>query len=195
MNTSRAAVDVTSLLHAWGRGDEQALDRLVPLVYDELHRLARGYMARERAGHTLQTTALVNEAYLRMVDARGVDWKDRAHFFAICARTMRRILIDSARARRYEKRGAGQSMISLDESLAVGLRPGKDLLALDDALIHLAEIDPRKSEVVELRFFGGLSVEETAEALRISPKTVKRDWKMAKAWLHCHLSGEGLNGT
>jgi RNA polymerase sigma-70 factor, ECF subfamily len=174
--------DVTILLRAWGKGDKQALDRLMPLVYNELHRVAQGYMARERPGNTLQATALVNEAYLRMVDASGVDWKDRAHFFAICARMMRRILIDRARSRGYQKRGGGETPISIDESL-LGTGPDMDLVALDDALTRLAALDPRKSKVVELRFFSGLGVEETAAVLNISPETVMRDWKMAKAWL------------
>ncbi|MGH9436181.1 MAG: sigma-70 family RNA polymerase sigma factor [Terriglobia bacterium] len=176
--------EVTQLLQAWSAGDQEALEKLTPLVYAELRRRAHHYMARERPGHMLQTTALVNEAYLRMVDARSVDWKDRAHFLAICAKTMRRILTDSARARNYQKRGAGQAAISLDESLIVSKQPRADILALDDALQRLEALDPRKGKVVELRFFGGLSVEETAEALKISPKTVLRDWEMARAWLY-----------
>jgi RNA polymerase sigma factor (TIGR02999 family) len=180
--------DVTVLLQAWGRGDKEALDRLMPLVYDELHRVAQGYMVRERPNHTLQATALVNEAYVRMVDSNGVDWKDRAHFFAVCARMMRRILVDRARARGFQKRGAGQPAISLEESLVVGAERPEDLVALDDALTRLAAVDPRKSRVVELRFFSGLGVEETAAVLNVSPETVMRDWKMAKAWLHRELS-------
>lgn len=182
--------EVTQLLQAWGEGDQAALDRLMPLVYQELRRIAKHHMARERPGHTLQTTALVNEVYLRLVDERKVSWQDRAHFFAICARTMRRILVDFARSRLYQKRGGGEERVSLDESLIVVGGPGHHLLALDDALTHLAAHDPRKSQVVELRFFGGLSVEETAEALKISPETVMRDWKMAKAWLYRELGGE-----
>jgi RNA polymerase sigma factor (TIGR02999 family) len=180
--------EVTELLRAWGNGDEMALERLTPLVYHELRRIARRYMARERQGHTLQATALVNEAYLRLVDAKVVDWRDRAHFFAISARTMRRILVDSARARRYQKRGGAQEPISLDESLIIQGRPGADLVAVDDALNALAAMDPRRSRVVELRFFGGLTVEETAEVLEVSPETVMRDWKLAKAWLLRELS-------
>ncbi len=184
---------VTKLLRAWEGGDQQALERLTPLVYNELRRIARRYMARERPGRTLQATALVNEAYLRLVDAKEVGWRDRAHFFAISARTMRRILIESARARSYEKRGGGQERITLDGSLAIQGRPGPDLMALDDALNALAAMDPRRSQVVELRFFGGLSVEETAEVLKVSPETVHRDWKLARAWLLRELSGEKRN--
>lgn len=186
--------EVTQLLQAWGEGDQAALDRLMPLVYQELRRIAKHHMARERPGHTLQTTALVNEVYLRLVDERKVSWQDRAHFFAICARTMRRILVDFARSRLYQKRGGGEERVSLDESLIVVGGPGHHLLALDDALTHLAAHDPRKSQVVELRFFGGLSVEETAGALKISPETVMRDWKMAKAWLYRELGGEKQDG-
>ncbi len=178
--------DVTLLLRAWSQGDKQALDRLMPLVYDELHRVAQGYMARERPGHTLQATALVNEAYVRMVDSAGVDWKDRAHFFAICARMMRRILIDRARARNYQKRGGGELPLSLDEAL-LGEDRDADLVALDEALTRLSKLDPRKGRVVELRFFSGLGVEETAAILNVSPETVMRDWKMSKAWLHREL--------
>jgi RNA polymerase sigma factor (TIGR02999 family) len=179
--------DVTLLLRAWGRGDERALDRLMPLVYHELHRVAQGYMAREPTGHSLQATALVNEAYLRLVGSSGVDWKDRAHFFAICARMMRHILVDRARARGYQKRGGGAGAISLEESLVAGAEPDAELVALDDALARLAALDPRKSRVVELRFFAGLSVEETAAVLKVSRETVIRDWKMAKAWLYREL--------
>ncbi|HEV2351483.1 MAG TPA: sigma-70 family RNA polymerase sigma factor [Terriglobia bacterium] len=179
--------DVTQLLQAWGKGDQAALDRLMPLVYQELRRIAKRHMLHERPGHTLQTTALANEVYLRLVDVQKVTWHDRAHFFAICANTMRRILVDFARSRGYQKRGGGEEPLSLDESLNIagGLR--SDLPAIDEALKRLAEHDPRKSQVVELRFFGGLSVEETAEALKISPETVMRDWKMARAWLYREL--------
>lgn len=180
--------DITQLLRAWGDGDEEALRRLTPLVHSELHRAAHRYMARERPGHTLQTTALVNEVYLRLVDVKKASWQNRAHFFAICARTMRRILIDFARARQYQKRGGEAIHISLDKALRIARQPVVDLVALDDALNRLASLDPRKSQVVELRFFGGLSVEETAEVLKISPETVMRDWKMAKAWLARELS-------
>ncbi len=147
-------------------------------------------MARERPDHTLEATALVNEAYLRLVDAKEVGWRDRAHFFAISARTMRRILIESARARRFQKRGGGRERVTLEDSLAIQGQPGLDLVALDDSLKALAAIDPRRSQVVELRFFGGLSVEETAEVLKVSPETVHRDWKLARAWLLRELSGE-----
>ena len=182
--------DVTRLLLAWGAGDESALERLTPLVYQELHRLATGYMARERPDHTLQATALVNEVYLRLVDLQGVGWRDRAHFFAIAARTMRRILVDFARARNYQKRNAGERVM-LEESLIVPEHKGTDLVELDDALTRLAAIDERKSQIVELRYFGGLQVDEMAEALKISPETVARDWRAAKAWLYLQLS-EGM---
>jgi RNA polymerase sigma factor (TIGR02999 family) len=175
--------EVTQLLVAWSEGDQSALERLVPLVYEELHRLARRYMRRERAGHTLQTTALVNEAYLRLVDLKTVRWQNRAHFFAVSAQVMRRILVDFARSRRYQKRGGGALQVSFERALNIGDQRDTDLVALDDALGALAEIDPRKSKVVELRFFGGLSVEDTAHVLKVSPDTVMRDWKMAKVWL------------
>jgi RNA polymerase sigma factor (TIGR02999 family) len=175
-------MDITQLLLAWGKGDPAALEELTPVVYDELRRLARHYMANERTGHTLQATALVNEAYMRLVDIHKVQWQNRAHFFAMSARLMRRILVDSARSRNYQKRGAGAQKVSLDERLMVA-EPGRDLVALDDALEQLAKVDERKSKVVEMRFFGGLSVEETAEALSVSVDTVMRDWKLAKAWL------------
>ena len=186
---------ITQLLRAWGNGDRQALERLTPLVYEELHRAAHRYMADERAGHTLQTTALVNEVYLRLVDVRGVSWQNRAHFFAICARTMRRILINFARSRQYQKRGGEAVSVALDDALGVSAQPAVDLVALDDALKGLAKLDLRKIEVVELRFFGGLSVEETAEVLKISPDTVMRDWKFARAWLARELSGKKPDGT
>jgi RNA polymerase sigma-70 factor (ECF subfamily) len=181
------APQVTQLLVAWGEGDEAAFERLAPLVYDELRRIARRYMGGEQAGHTLQATALVNEAYMRLIDINKVQWQNRAHFFAMSARLMRRILIDFARSKHYQKRGAGAQKVSLDEGMMV-VDPGQDLLALDDALHALADVDQRKSQVVEMRFFGGLSVEETAEALHISPETVMRDWKLAKAWLLRELS-------
>ena len=186
---------ITELLRAWGDGDQQALEKLTPLVYKELHRVAHRYMADERAGHTLQTTALVNEVYLRLVDVRGVRWQDRAHFFAICARTMRRILIDFARSRQYQKRGGEAVSVTLDEALGVSPEPAVDFVVLDDALNALGKLDPRKTQVVELRFFGGLNVEETAEVLKISPETVMRDWKFARAWLGRELSGERPDGT
>jgi RNA polymerase sigma-70 factor (ECF subfamily) len=176
------------LLHAWGGGDKQALDRLAPLVYRELHRIAVRMMFAERPNHTLQATALVNEAYVRLVDARQVTWQDRAHFFALCARAMREILIDHARTRASAKHGGGQVSIELDEGLTPGPSPGANLLELDDALKRLAALDPRKSQVVELRFFGGLSLDETAHTLKVSPRTVKRDWQLARAWLYRELS-------
>ena len=182
--------EVTRLLQAWKAGDEGSLERLMPLVYDELHRLARRYMAAERTGHPLQTTALVHEVYLRLIDANSIDWQNRAHFYAICARLMRRILIDFARSRNYQKRGAGFAHIQLEEAVTVSEAVGSEMLAVDEALKQLAAIDSRKSEVVELRFFGGLTAEETAAALGVSPDTVLRDWKLAKAWLLRELSGE-----
>ncbi|MGE5198968.1 MAG: sigma-70 family RNA polymerase sigma factor [Rhodospirillaceae bacterium] len=174
---------VTELLVAWSGGDTSALEHLVPLVHAELRRLARRQMRRERAGHTLQTTALVNEAYLRLVDLSRIRWQDRTHFFAMSARLMRRILVDHARSRRYLKRGGNAPRVTFDEGLAVSAEPAADLVALDDALQAMARVDARKSQVVELRYFGGLSVEETAEALHVSPETVMRDWRLAKAWL------------
>lgn len=176
--------EVTRLLLDWGSGDQAALERLMPLVDRELHRLAHRYIRRERPDHTLQTTALVNEAYLRLVDQRNVHWKNRAHFYALSAQLMRRILVDHARKRKYAKRGGETHKISLDEAMTVSNERTKDLVALDDALTKLAAIDPRKSKVVELRFFGGLSVEETAEVLSVSIITVNREWKLAKAWLY-----------
>jgi RNA polymerase sigma-70 factor (ECF subfamily) len=174
---------VTRLLREWSEGEDAALDQLIPLVYRELHRLARRYMYGERAGHTLQTTALVNEAYLRLIDSRRVHWQNRIHFFAIAAQLMRRILVDFARSRRYQKRGGEWQRISFDEGLIVSPQQGCDLVRLDSALDALAGADARKARVVELRFFGGLSVEETAAALKVSPDTVLRDWRLAKAWL------------
>lgn len=174
---------VTGLLLAWGKGDEAALERLIPLVERELHRIAKRCMAGERAGHSLQATALVNETYLRLVDAQHVNWQDRAHFLAMSARLMRRILVDWARSKQYQKRGGGALKVTLDEALAVTDERGHDLVALDDALQALAAFDERKSKVIELRFFGGLSVEETASVLKVSVDTVMRDWKLAKAWL------------
>jgi len=181
--------EVTQLLQAWSSGQQEALERLIPLVYEELHRLARHYMRGERSGHILQTSALVNEAYLRLVDARQVDWQNRAHFFAISANLMRRILVDFARTYQSQKRGAGVRPASLGEGLDVP-EDRLDLAALDDALKALATFDARKSRVVELRFFGGLSAEETAQVLHVSPETVKRDWKLAKAWLLRELGGK-----
>ena len=175
--------EVTQLLLAWSHGDQAALDQLIPLVYEELRRLAKRQMGRERPGHTLQTTALVNEAYLRLIDSSQVHWQSRAHFFAISAQLMRRILVDFARARHNLKRGGQTPRVSLTEALEVAPEREADLVALDDALQTLAALDPRQSRVVELRFFGGLSVEEAAEVLKVSPETVKRDWRLAKVWL------------
>ena len=190
MSALGAAANPTTLLLAWGRGDETALDQLIPLVHDELRQLARRHMAGERPGHTLQATALVNEAYLRLIEVNQVRWQNRAHFFAMASRVMRRILVDAARARGYQKRGGGAETVSLDEAVLVSAEPRQDLIALDDALNALAAFDLRKSQVVEMRFFGGLSVEETAEALHVSADTVMRDWRLAKVWLVRELSGE-----
>ena len=181
--------EITDLLQAWSQGDDQALEKLTPLVYEGLHRAAKLCMSRERRGHTLQTTALINELYLRMIDLRQVSWQDRAHFFAVCARLMRRILTDLFRAQQYLKRGGGAQSISFQAAPAVSRQARHDLLAIDEALNQLAAVDKRKSEVVELRFFGGLSVKETAEVLKVSPRTVMGDWKLAKAWLLRELSG------
>ncbi|MFZ0800699.1 MAG: sigma-70 family RNA polymerase sigma factor [Terriglobales bacterium] len=194
MATSQAR-DITQLLRAWGGGDEQALDRLTPLVYTELRKSAKRQMARERDGHTLQTTALINEVYLRLVDLDGVGWQDRAHFFAICARLMRRILTDYARSRSYLKRGGNARRVTLDEALMVAAEPPVDLVALEAALSKLGEVDSRKSSVVELRFFGGLSLKETAAVLKISTDTVTRDWNLAKAWLMREMDGGPRDGV
>lgn len=180
--------EVTQLLHAWSGGDRAALDRLVPLVYDELHRLAHGYMKREHPGHILQTTALVNEAYLQLIDADKVKWQDRTHFFAIAARLMRQILVHSARSRNAQKREGKIRHVSLDESAVFAPRPDADLVELDDALEALAKIDARKARVVELRFFGGMTLEEAAEVLKVSADTVWHDWDLAKTWLYREMS-------
>lgn len=180
--------NVTELLIAWSGGDKAALDRLVPFVYEELRRLARHYMSGERQGHVLQTTALVNEAYLKLVDSSRVKWQNRAHFIAVSAQLMRRILVDFARSRDYQKRGGGLKQVSLSEALDIPLGKRNDLVELDDALENLMRIDERKGKVVEYRFFGGLSVEETAEVLKVSSDTVLRDWKFAKVWLLRELS-------
>ena len=177
------SAQVTGLLLKWGEGDEAALNRLIPLVQRELHQIARRFMARERPGHSLQATALVNEAFLKLIDVKHVNWQNRAHFLAVSARLMRRILVDHARARGYQKRGGGAAKVTFDEALLVGDVRGPNLVALDDALTALEQLDVRKSRVIELRFFGGLSVEETASVLRVSPDTVMRDWRLAKAWL------------
>jgi len=180
--------DVTQLLVAWGKGDQAARDELMPLVYAELHRLAHRHIKRERPGHTLQTSALVNEAFVRLVDQRDVHWQSRAHFFGIAAQMMRRILVDYARKRRFAKRGGNQLQVSLNEELVAANQRSAEVVLLDDALTQLAEIDERKSKVVELKFFGGLSIEETAEVLGVSPGTVMRDWTLAKAWLRRAMS-------
>lgn len=179
---------ITELLLAWGNGQDAALDELLRVVQGELRRLARIYMYGERPGHSLQVTALVNEAYLRLIDSRRVQWQNRAHFFAISAQLMRRILLDSARARGYQKRGGGVPKVTLDEGLIGPVEKARDVIALDDALQSLSEMDARKGRVVELRFFGGLSVKETAEVLKVSPDTVLRDWRLAKAWLKREMS-------
>lgn len=181
--------EVTQLLNAWSAGDEEALEKLTPLVYRELHRAARHYMAGERASHTLQATALINEVYVRLVDAKRMDWQNRAHFFAVCAQLMRRILTDFARSRRYQKRGGGAAHMPLDEAHVVGLQPDSELVELDEALKKLALVDERKSRVVELRFFGGLDVRETAVVLNVSSETVMRDWRLAKVWPVRELRG------
>lgn len=188
------ARDITQLLRAWGAGDKQALDRLTPLVYNELRKSAKRQMAREREGHTLQTTALINEVYLRLVDLEGVSWQDRAHFFAICARLMRRILTDYARSRSYLKRGGDARRVTLDEALMVTADPPLDLVALEGALSKLGEVDSRKSSVVELKFFGGLTLKEIAEVLSVSSDTVTRDWNLAKAWLMREMDGGTRDG-
>jgi RNA polymerase sigma factor (TIGR02999 family) len=190
MRTSDSA-EVTRLLLAWGAGDEGALDQLVPVVYRELHWMARRCMAAERPDHTLQASALVNEAYLKLVDVRQIEWQNRAQFFGVCAQLMRRILVDFARRQRYLKRGGGARPVTFEENMVIpGAQPA-NLPALDDALNALATIAPREVRVVELRFFAGLSVEETAEVLKVSPDTVVRDWRMAKAWLHRELRNGG----
>lgn len=186
-----ASADVTSLLVAWSEGDEAALSLLVPRIYAELHRLAHHQMRAERRGSTLQTTALVNEAYLRLVDTRRVRWESRAHFLGVAAQAMRRVLVDAARARGARKRGGAAPIVPLDDVPLAAPERAASIVALDDALTALADVDPRKSQVVELRYFGGLSVAETAAVLRVSPETVQRDWRVAKAWLLRELSGKG----
>jgi RNA polymerase sigma factor (TIGR02999 family) len=179
---------VTQLLKAWSNGEQEALEQLIPLVYNELHRLAHRYMERERHGHTLQSTALVHEAYGRLIDLKDVSWQNRAHFFGVSAQLMRRILVDYARSRRFSKRGGEWRQVSLNEAVAVFRDRRTDIVALDDALRTLASIDPRKGRVVELRFFGGLSIMETAEVLKVSQETILRDWRLAKVWLLRELS-------
>jgi len=185
--------EITRLLVAWGDGDQSAFEELAPLVHSELHRLAHHYMGGERPGHTLQTSALVNEAYIRLIDWKNVRWQNRAHFFAISAQLMRRILVDFARERQHLKRGGGTMQVSLGEAAALTECRDADLVALDEALVALAEVDPRKGQVVEMRFFGGLSIEEVAEVLMISKETVMRDWRLAKVWLLREL-GREMNG-
>ena len=180
--------EVTQLLLAWSDGDQAALDKLTPLVYEELRRMAHRYMNRERPGHTMQTTALVNEAYIRLVNRKNVHWENRAHFFAIAAQLMRTILVDHARSHAYQKRGGGARNITLDEAMVVSQQRAADVVALDEALKELAKIDPQQSRIVELRFFGGLTIEETAEVLGLSPATIKREWSTAKAWLYHELA-------
>jgi RNA polymerase sigma factor (TIGR02999 family) len=182
--------EITQLLTKWSSGDKSALDELIPLVYPELRRLARAYMSRENSAHTLQTSALINEAYLRLVNQQDVEWQNRAHFFAVSAQVMRHILVDHARKYQYTKRGGGAEHVPLDELTIVCDERAIELIALDDALNHLATLDPRKSLIVELRFFGGLTVEETAEVMKLAPITIMREWRAAKAWLARETLGE-----
>jgi len=192
--TTHSTQEVTGLLQAWGRGDEDALAKLVPLVYRELRQAARRYMAGERPGHLLQTTALVNETYLQLMGVRKVSWQNRAHFLAICAQLMRRILTDFARSRGYQKRSGKVNRVTFSDALLIAPQSDTDFAALDAAMRKLAVVDERKSRVVEMRFFGGLSVQESAEVLKVSQDTVMRDWKLAKAWLLRELNGEGHRG-
>jgi len=182
--------EITQLLQQWSNGDQEASGKLMPLLYTELRQMAHRYMRRERPDHTLQTTALINEAYLRLVDWKNIRWQNRAHFFAVCAQLMRRILVDFARSRKYLKRGAGMHVLRLDEVPEVSHHRAAEIIALDDALQRLAEIDPRKSRIVELRFFGGLTVEETAAVLKVTSRTILRDWDLAKAFLHREMRVE-----
>jgi RNA polymerase sigma factor (TIGR02999 family) len=188
--TTLSPHDVTGLLHEWRQGDKTAFDKLMPVVYGEMRRIAHRYMQKERSGHTLQTTALINEAYVRLVGQQEIEWQNRAHFFAVTAQVMRRVLIDHARRLHYAKRGGGALHVSLDDAAVMSNERATELVALDEALILLAELDPRKSRVVELRYFGGLSLEETADVLEISLMTVRRDWRAAKAWLYRELNDE-----
>jgi len=191
---SLVSADVTRLLLAWSHGDEAALKKLIPLVYRELRRLAHRYMRQERPGHTLQTTAVIHEAYQRLIDTPNVGWQDRTHFFAVCAQLMRRILVDHARSRGCQKRIGNIRLVPLEEAMMATSERTKDLVALDAALTALSAVDPRKGQVVELRFFGGLTAEETSQVLKVSPDTVLRDWKMAKVWLLRELAG-GADGN
>lgn len=193
--TRQSPSSITGLLQAWGEGDHAALEKLVPLVDAELRRLARGYMRGERTGHSLQPTALINEVYLRLIDWGNISWQERAHFFGLSARLMRHILVDHARRHHTGKRGAGAVTIAFDEAAVVPPERTADLVAIDDALNTLARHDRRKSQIVELRFFGGLTVEETAEVLEISPRTVKREWSLARAWLYCQLTENDAHKT
>jgi RNA polymerase sigma-70 factor (ECF subfamily) len=186
--TKPAPEEVSQLLKEWSNGDEAALDKVMPVVYQELRRLAHHYMRRERPGHTLQTTALVNEAYMRLADYKKMRWQSRAHFFAVAAQVMRRILVEQARSKHFAKRGGGAEKISLDETVVVSTGRSAEVIAVDDALTELESWDPRKGRIVELRFFGGLSIEETAEVLKVSPTTVQREWRSAKAWLYKAIS-------
>jgi RNA polymerase sigma factor (TIGR02999 family) len=181
---------VTQLLINWRNGDKAALDQLLPLVYEELRRLARGFMGKERNNHTLQTSALINEAYLKLVEQDETNWQNRAHFFAVAAQIMRHILVDHARSYGYEKRGAGAQRVGLDDAKVFSEERARELVALDEALADLATVDPRKSRLVELRFFGGLNIDETAEVMELSPTTVQREWRAAKAWLQRFIKGE-----
>jgi RNA polymerase sigma-70 factor (ECF subfamily) len=185
-----ASREITELLQAWSDGDEQALEKLMPVLYKELRRMAHRYMLRERPGHILQTTALINEAYLRLIGWKNARWENRAHFFGVSGQLMRKILVDFARSRNYAKRGAGARVISLQEEQAVAQGRAHDILALDEALQRLVAIDPRKSQIVELRFFGGLSLEETAEVLKVSSRTIRRDWELARVWLAREMNAE-----
>ncbi len=182
--------EITQLLANWSQGDKAALDQLVPLVYPELRRLAKRHMGREGPEHTLQTSALINEAYLKLVNQQNVEWQNRAHFFAVAAQVMRHILVDHARTRNYAKRGGGAPKVPLDEAAALTEQRASELIALDDALRDLAALDERRSQIIELRFFGGLSLEETAEVMNISPSTVQREWRAAKAWLHHTMTNQ-----
>lgn len=187
--------EITALLQAWNRGDQEALEKMTPLIYEELHRTAKRCLSGGRRDQTLQATALINELYLRVIGMNRISWQNRAHFLAICARQMRWILTDFYRAKQYQKRGAGAERVSLDESAVLSRETSRDLLAIDQALTRLAVVDQRKGQVVELRFFGGLSVKETAEVLKVSPDTVMRDWKLARAWLLSELNGHKADGA
>ena len=187
-----AGEEITRLLQGWSDGDEQALEKLTPVLYKELHRMAHRYMRQERPNHTLQTTALINEAYLRLIGWKNVRWQNRAQFFGVSAQLMRKILVDFARSRNYAKRGAGAHVISLGEDQGVAQTRAHDILALDDALQQLASFDLRKSQIVELRFFGGLSLEETAEVLKVSSRTIQREWELAKVWLAREMNSEAV---